>query len=154
MLNRKSIASKLLVLTLGFAIIEIADAATPEEKDTKPQSKQEKRQEKKVTKTSAKPIAAKPLIESKVLSAIIDAEITKKINEEKVTPSAKSTDAEFQRRAYLDIIGRIPTSSETKSFLENTTADKRVKLVDDLLADDEFGKHMACLLYTSPSPRD
>ena len=153
MLDRKTIASKLLVLTLVFAIIEIADAATPEEKDTKPQSKQEKRQEKKLIKTSAKPIAAKPLIESKVLSAIIDAEISKKINEEKVTPSAKSTDAEFQRRAYLDIIGRIPTSSETKSFLENTTPDKRVKLVDDLLSDDEFGKHMADIWQALLLPR-
>lgn len=55
----------------------------------------------------------------------------------------KSTDAEFQRRAYLDIIGRIPTSVETRAFLENTIPNKRVKLVDDLLADDEFGKHMA-----------
>lgn len=153
MLDRKTIASKLLVLTLVFAIIEIADAATPEAKDTKPQSKQEKRQDKKLIKTSAKPIAAKPLIESKVLSAIIDAEISKKINEEKVTPSAKSTDAEFQRRAYLDIIGRIPTSSETKSFLENTTPDKRVKLVDDLLSDDEFGKHMADIWQALLLPR-
>jgi hypothetical protein len=153
MFDRKTIASKLLVLALVFAIIEIANAATPEEKDTKPQSKQDKRQEKKLVKTSAKPIAAKPLIESKVLSAIIDAEIAKKINEEKVTPSAKSTDAEFQRRAYLDIIGRIPTSSETKSFLENTTPDKRVKLVDDLLADDEFGKHMADIWQSLLLPR-
>jgi len=153
MLDRKTIASKLLALALVFAIIEIADAATPDEKDTKPQSKQEKRQEKKLVKTSAKPVTAKPLIESKVLSAIIDAEIIKKINEEKVTPSAKSTDAEFQRRAYLDIIGRIPTSSETKSFLENTTPDKRVKLVDDLLADDEFGKHMADIWQSLLLPR-
>ena len=53
MLNRKSIASKLLALALGFAIIEIADAATPETKDTKPQTNQEK----KLVKTSAKPIA-------------------------------------------------------------------------------------------------
>ena len=150
MINKKTIASKLLALALVFAIIEIADAATPEAKETKPQTnqekkiqekKQEKKQERKLAKTSAKLIAAKPLFESKVLSAMIDAEISKKIKEEKVTPSAKSTDAEFQRRAYLDIIGRIPTSSETKSFLENNTPDKRVKLVDDLLADDAFGKH-------------
>jgi len=149
MLNRKSIASKLLALALGFAIIEIADAATPETKDTKPQTNQEK----KLVKTSAKPIALKPLIESKVLSAIIDAEISKKIKEEKVTPSAKSSDAEFQRRAYLDIIGRIPTSVETRAFLENTIPSKRVKLVDDLLADDEFGKHMADIWQSLLLPR-
>lgn len=156
MFNRKSISSKLLALALGFAIIEIADAATPETKDTKPQTNQEKKiqekkQERKLAKTSANPLAAKPLLTSKVLSARIDAEISKKIKEEKVTPSAKSTDAEFQRRAYLDIIGRIPTSVETRAFLENTIPNKRVKLVDDLLADDEFGKHMAdiwqALLY-------
>jgi hypothetical protein len=79
MLNRKTIASKLLVLALGFAIIEIADAATPETKDTKPQTNQEKKQERKLAKTSASPLAAKPLLTSKVLSAMIDAEISKKI---------------------------------------------------------------------------
>ncbi len=153
MLNRKSIASKLLALALGFAIIEIADAATPETKDTKPQTNQEKKQERKLAKTSASPLAAKPLLTSKVLSAMIDAEISKKIKEEKVTPSAKSSDAEFQRRAYLDIIGRIPTSVETRAFLENTIPSKRVKLVDDLLADDEFGKHMADIWQALLLPR-
>ncbi|MBJ7344510.1 MAG: DUF1553 domain-containing protein [Gemmataceae bacterium] len=162
MFNRKSISSKLLALALGFAIIEIADAATPETKDTKPQTnqekkiqekKQEKKQERKLAKTSANPLAAKPLLTSKVLSAMIDAEISKKIKEEKVTPSAKSTDAEFQRRAYLDIIGRIPTSVETRAFLENTIPSKRVKLVDDLLADDEFGKHMADIWQALLLPR-
>ena len=92
MLNKKTIASKLLALALVFAIIEIADAATPEAKETKPQTnqekkiqekKQEKKQERKLAKTSAKLIAAKPLFESKVLSAMIDAEISKKIKEEK-----------------------------------------------------------------------
>lgn len=158
MFNRKSISSKLLALALGFVIIEIADAATPETKDTKPQTNQEKKiqekkQERKLAKTSANPLAAKPLLTSKVLSTRIDAEINKKIKEEKVTPSAKSTDAEFQRRAYLDIIGRIPTSVETSVFLENTIPNKRVKLVDDLLADDEFGKHMADIWQALLLPR-
>ena len=153
MFNQKTIVSKLVVLALGFAIIEIADAATPEAKDTKPQSNKEKKQEKKLSKTSAKPITSKPLLASNVLSAMIDAEINKKIKEEKVTPSAKRTDAEFQRRAYLDIIGRIPTSVETKTFLEDTTSNKRVKLIDDLLADDEFGKHMADIWQALLLPR-
>lgn len=147
-----------MLLVLGLIIIEIANAAPPEAKEANPQSKQDKKiedkkKERKLSKTSAKLIASKPLLASKVLSSLIDSEINKKIKEEKVTPSAKSTDAEFQRRAYLDIIGRIPSSSETKTFLEDTTSNKRVKLVDDLLADDEFGKHMADIWQALLLPR-
>ncbi len=136
----KTIGSKVAIIALVFAIIEIADAAPPEVKDTVPAKTKE---EKKLSKTSAKPIIAKPLMLVKALSRLIDVEILKKLKEEKVNPSAKSTDSEFHRRAYLDIIGRIPTSDETKAFLENTVANKREKLIDDLLANDGFGKHMA-----------
>ncbi|MFM7097829.1 MAG: DUF1553 domain-containing protein [Gemmataceae bacterium] len=150
MLNlHKSLLIKLFAVTLGIAIIEIADAASPDAKDTKPKTNQEK----KLATTSAKPLASKPKVESKVLSALIDSEIEKKLKEEKVTASAKSYDSEFQRRAYLDIIGRIPTANETKSFLDDSSPTKRVKLIDDLLADDEFGKHMADIWQSLLLPR-
>ena len=75
MLNlHKSLLIKLFAVTLGIAIIEIADAASPDAKDTKPKANQEK----KLATTSAKPLASKPKVESKVLSALIDSEIEKK----------------------------------------------------------------------------
>ena len=54
------------------------------------------------------------------------------------------SDAAFLRRAYLDIIGVIPTAAAAQSFLEDKSADKRVKLVDELLArDDDYAANWA-----------
>src|SRR5262245_40999664 len=51
-----------------------------------------------------------------------------------VEPAADATDSEFVRRVYLDLIGRIPTVSETREFLADTRSDRRARLVDALLA--------------------
>ena len=48
-------------------------------------------------------------------------------------PPAVCSDAAFLRRVYLDIIGVIPTAAQARRFLEDTTPDKRVRLVDELL---------------------
>ena len=45
-------------------------------------------------------------------------------------------DATFARRAYLDLIGLLPTATELEAFLAEKHADKRARLVDRLLADD------------------
>jgi hypothetical protein len=50
-------------------------------------------------------------------------------------------DSSFLRRAYLDTVGVLPTESEAREFLTDTSGDKRVKLVDRLLADDRFPDH-------------
>ena len=54
-------------------------------------------------------------------------------------PEAKSPppvcdDIAFLRRVYLDLIGVTPSREIAESFLENPAPDKRVKLVDTLLA--------------------
>jgi hypothetical protein len=43
---------------------------------------------------------------------------------------------------YLDFAGRIPTADETKAFLADTSADKRAKLLDRLLAAPEYATRM------------
>ena len=48
-------------------------------------------------------------------------------------PQPIADDATFVRRAYLNIVGRIPTLIETEKFLADTAADKRAVLVDRLL---------------------
>jgi mono/diheme cytochrome c family protein len=52
-------------------------------------------------------------------------------------PPALCSDAAFLRRVYLDVIGVIPTAAEAQRFLEDTAPDKRVRLVDELLARNE-----------------
>jgi hypothetical protein len=67
---------------------------------------------------------------------------------QKVLTSAaapRSSDAEFLRRIYLHLTGVIPAVEETRGFLADQSADKRVKLVDKLLASDGYARHMTNL---------
>lgn len=58
-------------------------------------------------------------------------------------PSAsRSSDAEFARRLYLDLAGRIPTADEARAFLAEADAAKRDKLIDRLLAGPDFPNRM------------
>src|SRR5262249_22619966 len=52
-------------------------------------------------------------------------------------------DSEFLRRAYLDVVGRIPNVREAKAFLENKDPNKRAKLVEYLLASPDYAKNFA-----------
>lgn len=51
---------------------------------------------------------------------------------------ALCSDAVFVRRAYLDVIGKLPTAEEASKFIADTSADKRPALIDHLLGRDEF----------------
>jgi hypothetical protein len=56
-------------------------------------------------------------------------------------PSARCTDAEFLRRVFLDIIGLLPTVEESRSFLADTSLDKRSRLIDSLLERPEYAAY-------------
>lgn len=58
----------------------------------------------------------------------------------------QADDAEFLRRVYLDLVGVIPTVTETRAFLDDKTADKRVKLIDRLLADQRYVRWLSTTL--------
>jgi Protein of unknown function (DUF1549)/Protein of unknown function (DUF1553) len=60
-----------------------------------------------------------------------------------VKPAPRATDAEFLRRAYLDLTGRIPRVSEARSFLDDPASDKRTRLIDTLLASPGYPSHLA-----------
>jgi hypothetical protein len=72
----------------------------------------------------------------------IDQHIAKGIKE---GAAPRSSDAEFLRRVSLNLTGMIPTSDEARAFLADKTPDKRVKLVDKLLAGDGYARHMTNL---------
>jgi hypothetical protein len=57
-----------------------------------------------------------------------------------VAPSTAS-DAEFLRRASLDMIGMPPTADEARAFLADPASDKRTRLVDRLFASPHFVRH-------------
>lgn len=68
----------------------------------------------------------------------IDTEIFAKMRASGVHPSPLSSDSEFLRRVTIDLIGRIPTSGEVVAFLDDTSADKRDRAIERLLAADDF----------------
>src|SRR5207237_1613807 len=71
--------------------------------------------------------------EIEALAAKIDQHLAARQAEPKAQPAPVADDAEFIRRAYLDIIGRIPTVAEVRKFLGDKSKDKRRQLIDDLL---------------------
>lgn len=53
-----------------------------------------------------------------------------------------ANDEQFVRRVYLDIAGRIPNHDEVAAFLKIGGADKRAKLIDQLLDSDGYKTHL------------
>ena len=60
-----------------------------------------------------------------------------------VEPARLSSDAVFVRRAYLDVIGTLPTAAEAQKFLAESDPQKRSRLIDELLDRDEFADYWA-----------
>ncbi len=60
----------------------------------------------------------------------------------KQEPNALASDEQFVRRVYLDLVGRVPTRDETMTFLADTSASKRAKVIDKLVSSDGFNSRM------------
>lgn len=73
----------------------------------------------------------------------IDGLVWNKLKKLAITPSGPANDATYLRRAYLDVIGKLPTVEETRAFLADPALDKRSKLVDSLLQRPEYADHWA-----------
>ena len=70
-------------------------------------------------------------------------DIDRMIEAKAAGPVAKlADDAEFLRRVTLDLAGRVPTFKEATDFHADSTADKRAKLIDRLLASADFPRRM------------
>lgn len=53
-----------------------------------------------------------------------------------VAPLRPLDDRQFARRAFLDVVGMLPTAEELKAFIADRRPDKRERLVERLLHDD------------------
>jgi len=52
------------------------------------------------------------------------------------------TDSQFLRRAYLDLVGTVPTAEAARKFLRDSSPDRRARLVDRLLGSPDFARQM------------
>jgi hypothetical protein len=72
----------------------------------------------------------------------------------KVQEATQADDAEFLRRVYLDIFGRIPRVSDARKFLEDKSPNKREKLVDELLESNGYVSNYTSYWRTLLIPPD
>ncbi len=84
-------------------------------------------------------LRAAELLSEHELANKIDFVLAVRWKAEKIEPVPLADDAEYLRRLYLDLIGRIPSRAEARAFLDDRTPDKRERLVRRLL---EEGKHV------------
>jgi hypothetical protein len=88
--------------------------------------------------TFARPLSNRDLM---VNSQFIDKIVESKLREYRQRPNKEISNETFLRRAYLKIIGRIPTLEETQEFLAQRDRKARGQLIDKLLASEGYNKN-------------
>lgn len=81
------------------------------------------------------------LQEVQKMAATLDGLLEKDLLKKKQAPLPLVSDGVFVRRAYLGVVGRIPTAQEALSFLENTSENKRSLLIEKLVASPGYESH-------------
>jgi hypothetical protein len=74
---------------------------------------------------------------------LVDQAVFNKLRLLGIPASEICDDATFLRRVSLDITGVLPTDEDVRSFLADTAADKRDRLVDRLLDSTAYADHFA-----------
>ena len=69
---------------------------------------------------------------------LIDDPVLAKLETLRIAPSPPAGDLEFVRRAYLDAAGILPTPREALRYAADSSPDKKERLVESLLAREEF----------------
>src|SRR4051812_8861609 len=75
------------------------------------------------------------------LAATVDRLLDARRAADGVVVAPRADDAEFLRRAYLDVAGRIPTLAEARAFPADPAPDKRRRLIDRLLDGPDYVNH-------------
>lgn len=92
---------------------------------------------------SAVPSAARERLDPAALAAKIDEVFSNDWQASQVNVAPSADDAEFLRRVYLDIAGKIPSVAEARAFLDDNRPDKRRRLIEDLVNRGSFAAHFA-----------
>ncbi len=84
-------------------------------------------------------LAFVPKVDAEDLHHAIDRQIAQRAGGPVAGPA---DDAEFLRRIYIDLTGKLPTRSEARHFLADESEQKRKLLIDRLLASEDFPRRM------------
>jgi hypothetical protein len=90
---------------------------------------------------AAAPAWAEKPQDAEALAAKMDQLLAAHWDGARVKPAPQADDAEFMRRLYLDLAGTVPPVSEVRAFLADTAPDKRRRLIDRLLAGQDYVAH-------------
>ena len=71
----------------------------------------------------------------------IDQLVEADLQAHQMSPNGLADDETFVRRAYLAVVGRIPTLEETEAFLDSHRSDRRSRLIDELLNSPGYASH-------------
>ncbi len=95
---------------------------------------------------------ARAEVADRPIEAVIDQSIDEAIGVANVAPAPQADDATLIRRLTLDLVGRIPTTSEVNDFTNSKESQKRAKLIERLLASSGFARHQAAQFEVMFSP--
>jgi hypothetical protein len=73
----------------------------------------------------------------------VDEHIFRKLHTLRMNPSRLCSDEVYVRRAYLDLLGVVPSPDAVRAFVASTAVHKRAELIDRLLQRDEFADFWA-----------
>jgi hypothetical protein len=73
----------------------------------------------------------------------VEQRIAEKLSSQGIDPAPRSSDAEFLRRASLDLTGVIPSVGEVREFMADSRDDKRARWIDRLLDSPLHTTHLA-----------
>ncbi len=92
-------------------------------------------------------LAAQPVWgdDAATVAESIDRRVLLRLDSEGLRHVAAADDAEFLRRAFLDLHGVVPSAERAARFLDSTAPDKRDGLIEELLASPRFGEHQGDL---------
>ncbi len=92
---------------------------------------------------------------AQVAGTELDRHVLTKLRKLGILPSAVCSDATFLRRLSIDLTGTLPTPQEIKSFLADSSPDKRLHKIDQLLQRPAYAAWWANKLcdYTGCNPQ-
>jgi len=77
------------------------------------------------------------------LKNAVDRAVIAALRKQRIDPARPSSDEVFLRRAFLDVIGTLPTPAEVIAFSKDKSPDRRATLIDALLERPEFADYWA-----------